>query len=77
MNWFDVVKTHSHAENTGAYRKLLPSVETITSAKSSQHMVDAKLAAPPGIVFSDEAPPCSWEGGNSPAAHRARVYRFK
>jgi cyclase len=49
------VKTHSHANSTGEYRKLLPSTEAITSVNSRKHMVDAKMAAPPAIAFSQEA----------------------
>jgi ankyrin repeat protein/glyoxylase-like metal-dependent hydrolase (beta-lactamase superfamily II) len=50
-----VVKTHSHADNTGAFRKLLPSVNTISTATARKHMVDAKMAAPPPLTFSGEA----------------------
>ena len=50
-----VVKTHSHANDTDEHRKLLPSVEVVTSVNSRKHMVDAKMAAPPAIAFSREA----------------------
>ncbi len=35
-----VVKTHSHANDTDEHRKLLPSVEVVTSVNSRKHMVD-------------------------------------
>jgi glyoxylase-like metal-dependent hydrolase (beta-lactamase superfamily II) len=50
-----VVKTHNHGNNTGEYRKLLPSVEGIASTKARQHMLRMKMTAPPAITYSDEA----------------------
>jgi glyoxylase-like metal-dependent hydrolase (beta-lactamase superfamily II) len=50
-----VIKTHNHGNNTGEYHKLMPTVDGITSARSRQHMLRMKMAAPPAIVYSGEA----------------------
>ena len=50
-----VIKTHNHGNNTGAFRKMLPDVQAITSFKSRENMVRMKMAAPPAITYSGEA----------------------
>jgi glyoxylase-like metal-dependent hydrolase (beta-lactamase superfamily II) len=50
-----VIKTHNHGDNSGAYRKLLPAVNCITSERTRQHMVRMRMASPPALGYSGEA----------------------
>jgi glyoxylase-like metal-dependent hydrolase (beta-lactamase superfamily II) len=50
-----VISTHHHGDHTGGHPEFIKTAEIIAHRNARQNMVNGKQAAPPRIVFNDQA----------------------
>jgi glyoxylase-like metal-dependent hydrolase (beta-lactamase superfamily II) len=50
-----VLSTHHHGDHTGGHPEFIKTAEILSHRNARQNMVNGKQAAPPRIVFSDQA----------------------
>ena len=50
-----VLSTHNHGDHTGGHPEFIKTAEIIAHRNNRANMVRSKLAAPPRVVFSDQA----------------------